>query len=300
EKKYRCLVVGRYAGTTALLFPGVEMGCSRYIDDYSLEELQKYPAVVFSGAQWRSKRRAEELVAQYAAGGGRAYVDLSGMPKNVLAKQPEFLGVYGETVVLREPITVYGGGRSIQLLPFSREVGQWTTQVPQVLDVVELEFDYYGSQAPVYGYKLVDGHKVWFLGGNLTYHALLTRDAAALGIMKEILGLETEYRPPPLVPLNGYRATASGYQMSYQADQGLEAIVPIAAMDGMEARLDGEPIPAGRFENLLLLNLPAGSHDLEITLARTVVYQQGVVISVVSLIIFLTAMLILWKSGKEA
>jgi hypothetical protein len=35
------------------------------------------------------------------------------------------------------------------------------------LDQVDMEFNYYGNQAPVYGYKLVNGKKVWFLGSNL-------------------------------------------------------------------------------------------------------------------------------------
>lgn len=297
EKKDECLVIGKFAGTIALQFPEVEIGFSHYIDDYPLDYLRKYPKVIFSGAQWRSKRKAEEMVAKYAVSGGRAFVELAGMPNNVLAKQPEFLGVYGEPVLLQKRLEISGKGRHIILKPFSYAVAPWKSYVPQGLDEVELEFDYYGNRAAVCGYKLLKGKRVYFLGGNLAYHAFLTADPVALSLLKEVFGLKTDYSGQPVIPLTSYHATERGYEMSYKADRGFEAIVPIAAMDGIRVKIDGRPKPVYRFENLLRLDLPAGRHFISISLERTSVYKWGAVLSLISILLIGTGLIYLRKTG---
>lgn len=300
EKKTKCLVVGKYAGMIALQFPEVEMGSSKYIDDYQLEYLKKYPTVIFTGAEWRSKTKAEKIVTDYTASGGRAFIELAGMPKNVLAKQPEFLGVYGEAVSLQGQLKIFGDGINISLQPFSTKIPVWTSYVPQELDEVEMKFTYYGNPAPVYGYKLLGDNKVFFLGGNIAYHAFLTGDPFALSLLRDIFGLSTGYTMGEVVPLKDYRATKRGYEMSFQAERDFEAIVPVAALDGIKVELDGDPWPAGKFENLLQLDLPAGSHEIVISLTKTPVYQWGAVLSLISLILILAGLLYIKKTGEDA
>ncbi|MFZ5634889.1 MAG: 6-pyruvoyl-tetrahydropterin synthase-related protein [Bacillota bacterium] len=297
EKQNRCLVAGKYAGVLALQFPEVEMGFSKYIDDYQLEYLKKYPVVIFTGAEWRSKTKAEEIVTSYAAAGGRVFIDLSGMPKSVLSKQPEFLGVYGEAVTPRERLSVFGGGRNIFLQPFSQEISLWRSYVPLLLDKVELEFTYYGNQAPVFGYKLVGGHKIGFLGGNIAYHSFLTGDLNALYMMRDIFGLKTDYTLGPVIPLTYYQASTNGYVMGYQAERNIEAIVPVAAMEGIRVEVDGVALPWSKFENLLLLNLPAGRHEIIIYLVKTPVYRWGAALSIFSIVIVLTGFYIYNKKN---
>ncbi len=282
-KKNICLVVGKYAGNIALQFPGVEMGVSPYIDDYSPETLAEYPMVIYSGAQWRSKAKAEKTVAEYAASGGRVYIELAGMPLNVLAKQPEFLGVYGEAVNLEGRLNISGRMGNIQLQPFSSSVSTWKSYVPLGLDDVEMEFKYYGNSAPVYGYKKVGASKIWFLGGSIPYHALLTGDPAAVGLVGDIFGLKTDYNVSGIIQLLSYRTTASGYVMTGHADKNTEVILPVAFMDGIKVFVDGKPWDVQNFENLLQINLPAGTHEIIISLYKTPVYYWGADISLISL-----------------
>lgn len=296
-KENRCLVVGKYAGTVALQFPEVEMGSSIYIDDYTLDLLKRYPRVIFTGAAWRSKKKAEALVTAYAGSGGRVLIELAGMPESVLARQPEFLGVYGEAVMLKESLVLSDGGREFYLQPFSPAVPLWKSYIPQELDGVALEFRYYGNRAPVYGYKRVGDSRVWFLGGNLTYHAFLTRDPAALELLQDITGLQTEFTAGPLVPLSGYRATDRGYVMNCEVSRDLEVIVPVAALDGLRVTVDGVPKTARRFENLLQLELSAGSHEIAIRVVETPVYRWGRVVAFISLLGVLAGVLYSAKRG---
>lgn len=299
EKKYKCLVVGKYAGIIALQFPEVEMSTSKYIDDFPLEYYKKYPVVIFTGAEYWSKAKAEEIVAGYAAAGGRAYMEMAGMPQSVLSKQPEFLGVHGESVTLEGQLDVFGKGRNVLLRPFPLTISLWKAYVPLMLDGVELEFTYYGNQAPIFGYKLVNGNKVWFFGGNITYHSFLTGDPLALNLLRDILGLRTDYTAGKVIPLTHYRVNEQGYLMGYRADRDFEAIVPVAAMDGIRVEVDGVEIPVGKFENLLLLNLSAGSHEMLISLQKTPVYRWGLIGSAVSAAAIFAALIVYFRRMDE-
>lgn len=294
-KKPKCLVVGKYAGIYGLQFPEVEMATSQYIDDYPLEYYKKYPVVVFTGAKWKIKKKAEEIVTAYAAAGGRVFIEMAGMPLNVLSKQSEFLGVYGEPVMLREPLKLSGQGRTIQLQPFSEKVPVWNSYVPLMLDEVELEFNYYGNRAPVLGYKMVEGKRIGFIGGNINYHSFLTGDQLALRLVQEAIGMRTDFTAEKVIPLTSYRAGERGYVMAYQWDHDFEAVVPVSFMDGIRVELDGKGLTAKEYENLLQLDLPAGAHEIVIYLEKTAVYWWGAALSVVSTIMVLVGLIYLRK-----
>lgn len=297
EKKPECLVIGKFAGTIALQFPEAEMGIYHQIDKYSIAKLKEYPTLILSGAGWQSKSQAEKLIKDYVTAGGKVFIDLAGMPENVLAKQPEFLGVYGEPVSLKKAITVYGKESRFQLGNFTPEIPLWKAYIPMGLDKVELEFSYYGNQAPVYGYKLIDGQKVWFLGGNILFHSFNTGDTVALKIMQNILGLNTSYTREQLIPLQSYEASENGYKMSYYSDHSFEAVIPIAAIDGMKVTVDDKTWSKDTYENLLELKLPAGTHKIELTLESTPVYKWGALLSGLSVLFLILGLLFMRFSG---
>ncbi len=300
-KDDRTLAIGRHAGTLAIQFPHVEMGTSPYLDRYLPEELNKYPSIVLSGAEWWSGEKAEEILRSYISAGGRLFVELAGLPENVLAKQPELFGVYGEAVTLGGQLELLGsGGGNIVLEPFNLEkVEGWKTYVPQGLDEEILYFDYYGVDAPVVGYKLVEGEKVWFLGGNLPYHTFLTKDAGALRLLEDIFGIKSEYTGEEMIPLRNYTAMDNGYLMQYSADREVDAVIPVAALEGMKVEIDGERRTYTTFENLLRMELPPGEHEIAITLERTPVYFWGLMLSFFSVLVLAGGLLFFKKCDKD-
>lgn len=296
EKKPSCLVIGKYAGTVALQFPEVELGVSPYVDDYTAKDLSKYKQLIITGATWRSKQIAEKIVTDYAVAGGKVFVELAGIPENVLAKQPEFLGVYGEGVSTHKEVEVIGKDSRYVLYPVIQNYKDWKAYVPMGLDKVEMSFSYYGNQAPVLGYKLVKGHKVWFLGYNIMYHSFCTGVTGSQELTRKILGLTTEYNGNRLIPLQNYQATEKGYHMSYYLDQDRQLVVPVSAIPGMKVKLDGKPILAGNYENLIQLKLPGGEHTIDLSLELTPIYSWGKWMSVFSII--LLAGLLVIQRGK--
>jgi uncharacterized membrane protein len=298
EKKPVALVIGRNAGTITLQFPEAEMGSSYNVDEYTIEELKQYPMVILSGSSWRSKANAEELIKKYVDSGGKVVIELAGMPQNVLAKQPEFLGVYGESVSMRGQISLNRQGEDIFLQPFSNKAPEWQAYVPMGLDQVDISFSYYGNKAPVYGYKIVNGKKVSFLGFNIPYHSFLTYDQAAMNLLKEIFGLQTNYKRAQIVPLKDYQAGNKGYTLTYELDREIDAVIPIAVLDGIQVLLDGKPYSISKYENLIQMKLPAGNHKIEIMFERTDVYKWGMGLSILCAIALMSILAFFHKRKK--
>lgn len=296
-KKDRGLAVGRHASIYALQFPALEIGRSNYIDDYAPEELARHPVLILSGASWHSREKAESLVMDYAKRGGRVIVDLTGFPLDVWSRQPKFLGVYGEEVTLADRIKTRNGAAFSQFASLAGEFEAWKCYAPHGLNEVVLAADYFGREVPLWGYKDVGGARVGFLGLNLAYHAYLTGDPAAKKLLAGVIGLEEKFDPPETALLEEYQVKPDGYLITYTLEQEARVIIPVAALEGMQAEVDGEPVPLEIFENLVLLKLPAGHHFLDLTLKEPPVYALGRAVTFFSLA--LASASLFWIYGRK-
>jgi uncharacterized membrane protein/6-pyruvoyl-tetrahydropterin synthase len=284
-KKDRGLAVGRHASIYALQFPDLEIGQGIYIDDYTPEELARHPVLILSGASWHTREKAESLVMNYAKGGGRVIVDLTGFPLDVWSRQPKFLDVYGEEITIANRIETRNGAAFLQFTPFAGEFEAWKCYAPHGLNEVVLAADYFGREVPIWGYKDAGGARVGFLGLNLAYHAYLTGDPAAKKLLADVTGLEERFNPPEIVPLEGYQVKPDGYLITYSLARDERVVIPAAALEGLRAEVDSEPVPLEQFENLVLLNLPAGRHFLNLTLEEPPVYRLGRAVTLVGLVL---------------
>jgi uncharacterized membrane protein len=278
---WRALGIGRGAQNLAYLFPQLVVGTRSYVEDYTFEELSAYDTLFFSGFQWHDRRKAEELVQRVAGAGVRVIVDLTGVLDEPLAREPYFLGVWGEHISLgRGPLQLQGEGVSYTLQPFDPEFPSWEAHTPQGMDVEVLHHDYLGAKSAVLGYNTYNGGRVWFVGLNLPYHAALTRDPVAVDLLADLLHLPadqpSDYQPVALVD---YVASESGYRFSYALDAGHTLVVPVAHHDGTEVRLNGEPVQARSYENLVAFDAPAGQHEVVIEVRATSIYTVGWVAS---------------------
>ncbi|HCJ09958.1 MAG TPA: hypothetical protein DHW14_02180 [Clostridiales bacterium] len=288
---YEVLAVGRRAGEVALLFPGVESGTSPEIDGYELSDLEAYRTVFLTGASWRSKRRAEELVLAYVRGGGRVVIDLTDFPTGILDEGPSFLGVTGEAVEIRHTVSATGPSASeaVTFRSFNTLHDPWEAFVPQGLDRTLLSFRHSGRQAVVVGEKDLEGGTVVFVGLNLPYHALLTDDPAALTVLSDLLDLEPDAPPArETTPLQAYRATADGYSFTFEVPEAwgeCRVILPVAFHDTVAVRVDGRPVEVRPVEHLVAVRAGPGLHKLQIEAAGPPLAGVSAVVSAVTLLL---------------
>ncbi len=292
---WKGLAIGKGAVNYCFLFPQIVKGDSPYVDDYSLEQLDRYKTLVLAGFSWHDKTKAEALVHAAADHGINVVVDLTRTQQDPVAQIAQFLNVWGETIIMdTSPITVNWEEQKTLLTGFGMPNELWHTLTPQGVDQNEATFQYLGQTATVIGSIHSGAHKIWFLGLNLVYHTLQTHDPEALKMLASVLGLEAEaannYR---FIPLGSYRSGPNGYQFTYQLGQAESLFVPISRFDGTRVLIDGKPAPLQSLENLILFNAPAGEHSVIIDFVPTAIYQMGTITTIISGIVLLI-FLIVW------
>ncbi len=175
-----------------------------YLDDYTVEELLAYDAILLYNFRWRDRVAAEELLTEYARRGGTALVDatqnLGGLPSdfngiedttflNVLV-QRDALAEEGMATVL-EPALVHGTA-SPELGPFvSESGGPWYTAVYTPLEDVMLRpLVVYEGHTLVQEQTIGEGRILW-MSGNLGFHAYLRGTAAEKQLMQDLFEYAT-------------------------------------------------------------------------------------------------------------
>lgn len=280
------LGIGEGAQNAAYLFPRLIIGSRTHVDDYTLDELTAYRTLFLSGFEWKNRAQAEALIEQAARAGVRVVVDLTGVPHDPLAREPYFMGVWGETIVLPQgAIRIDGPADQVYALQsFSVEFDAWQTYTPQGLDVEVLHHDYLGAQSTVLGYNEIGSGRVWFIGFNIPYHAALTRDPAAVSLLADLLDLSPgERNDYQAVPLVDYAPSEAGYDFAYNQDTASVLIAPVAYHEGTQVRVDGEIVRIYALENLVGFDAPAGEHRVSIRVRQTSIYLWGRIASALAL-----------------
>ena len=274
---WETLGIGRGAQNLAYLFPSMILGTSTKLDDYSLEYLLRYKAILLSGFDWNDRQDAEQLVEQVARNGVRVVVDLTGVKVDPLARIPKFLNVWGEQVILSpEPVQVFSPEQEYTLNGFRQYSQLWHSHMLQGLEQEFWSFDYLGERGVLVGYNTYGNGKVWFVGLNLPYLAVQTRDPLAIQLLSLLLqedpGASEEYTQ---IPLLNYEAGDSGYRFSYQLDTPQPLFVPVAYHDGTTVLVDGDLVETYSVEYLLVFDAPAGEHDVQIGFKTPPIYHAG-------------------------
>lgn len=278
---WETLGIGAGAQNLAYLFPGLIVGTSTRVDDYRLDHLLRYRTIVLSGFDWHDRHAAEQLVEQVARMGVRVVVDLTAVEPDPMARIPRFLDVWGEQAILSPgEIKVYSHGKEFILEGFNQYLQPWYAHMLQGLDQEFWSFDYLGEKGNLVGYKAFGSGKVWFVGLNLPYHAVQTRDPLAIQLLSLLLQLEPDAAAGrKQVTLVDYQAGGGGYQFSYYLETPQTLFVPVAFHEGTFVVVDGIPTQTYSYERLLAFEAPAGVHQVQIGLRRTPTHLVGKAIS---------------------
>lgn len=225
---YDGMAIGNYASLLELYYPNFTTGDSDYLDDYTFEELKQYHALFLSGFSYHNRKKAEQLVEKLDAHGVRILVDVTHMPVNRLNNRMQFLDVYMQEITFetRYPELKYKGS-VVKTLDFTEENREWNTGYLEGADDVIGSFLYSGKKLAFSGQKK-SMRNTYFLGLNLTYHAMDTGDENAFSVVSDLLGYGKNVLPKrQVVPL----------KISYTND-GLTITSPEDAVNTTLAALD--------------------------------------------------------------
>ncbi|MCB2178842.1 hypothetical protein KQH61_05460 [bacterium] len=297
----KALAIGQGAQNFAYIFPQVIVGSSDNIQDYTYDELAQFEIVILSGFQWDNLDKAEALVLQVMESGTQVVVDLHNTQEDPVARSPKFLDVWGEKVILpNEPLLAQTKSGSVTLAPFEYEGELWYTITPQGLDQEIITYDYLNSTAVISGVKTYGENQVLFIGANLAYHIITSNDTAAIELLADTLGIPAlEVSDYQSIALVNYQATPRGVNFDVQLEAASRLLIPVSSFDGTQVRVDGNLVPFQNYYNLVVVRIPAGTHDVEITTTQPVIYTLGWITSLLALFSLFVLFYLIRKKYRE-
>jgi uncharacterized membrane protein len=276
--RYEGIAIGSYGANASYIFPNLETGEDNYIDDYSYEELKKMSLVYLSGFQYKDKNTAEALLLRLSRAGVRVVIDAQGLEES-------FLGVSPMPVALSKGYKdMFYKGKKLQMRAFPKDMELWKTYFLGGIDnkdsytiAEDRLINYIGNKY---------NNKLTFIGLNLPYYALLTKDAGALQILEDTFNMKAYCLPRRV--LHRVDIAREGNVLSIRSDAS-DVIVPVGALDAFY-KLSGDY----RVKNsLIYLKTP----ELKIRIIYPYLVS-GAIISVVFLLVISVLSFFLRRHNK--
>ena len=277
--------VGRNVRVWTQRFPQIVRADTAFIDDLRPADLRRTPTLVLAWPRWRDRARAEALVLDYVAGGGRVVVELSGSRADADEGTSRFLGV--EAVRVPFPsggVTVEGPGGDRRLLPFDDTEGAWLATRYQGEIVPTGTVQVTGPEPAVVFGTSRRSERITFVGLNLPFHAQVLDDRAA----DELLERETDLRRPgsaiaATIPLEGYSVSEAVYRFALTVERSQPVIVPIARHERMTVSVNGAITPIATLNDSVVLDLRPGRHEVVMRIEQGGNRALGAAVSAVAL-----------------
>ncbi len=174
--RYKGLAIGNGAYYITMMFPAIEEAPEDYVDDYSVEELAKYPVIYLDGFKFHNVDKAEDIIRQVSQRGTKVFILADGMPVNERSKTHRFLGVETQSIEFDNGYPTLKtrkiGDFEVSLFP--EEYRQWKTVYLNGLKEVEGWSEVLGETLPFFGKG--ENENITFIGYNLTYYYSITKD----------------------------------------------------------------------------------------------------------------------------
>ncbi len=185
--RYENLAIGSSAKDIALLFPDFEEGSSDCIEDYSLHKLLDYERIYLSGFTYRNKKMAEEIMQTLANQGVQIFIDMNQIPFDQETGRNQLFHVSAQTIVFEEkyPALTYKD-KKYDSVSFTSELQHWNTVYLDGLKNTTGKCNFQNREVAFVGTDATGN--IHFLGANIVYHTLLTRDAEVLNLLEVLFG----------------------------------------------------------------------------------------------------------------
>jgi len=288
------LIIGKDASVANTLIPGSIQGDSIYIDDYESKLLRHFSTIVLTGFSYHNKRLAEETIRGYLRDGGNVVLDLNRMDGSRLVDLPSFLGVETQREITRSDIKIETAPNGLRLpttLKMPEElsyVGVVTARETERVPLKEFRYVEYlnldkqlawreneedGVQA-IMGYKEIEGKNVWFMGPNFFYYTFLTHNSSFLELLDWVVK-NGEDQSKAILPkseqakISVVNDDLENKKIKYASESDFPLLVSYTFSHRWKAFIDGKQTKIYNFESMMLLDLSAGEHEVEMVYEAT-------------------------------
>lgn len=201
--KYKGLAIGDGAYYITMMFPSIEEAPNVYLDDYTVEELSKYPIIYLDGFKYHKVEKAEAIIRSVSQNGTKVYILADGIPANPKSHTNRFLNVEAQSIEFDNgyPTLMTKKIGTYEAPLFPDEYRQWKTVYMNGLTEIEGWSEVLGETLPFYGKG--ENENIIFVGYNLTYYYAITKDRNVGALLSGIVETSTEELPERMiVPLD--------------------------------------------------------------------------------------------------
>lgn len=276
------VAVGRGAYNTLLAFPYLTLGKNWYLEEYDIDYLSHFDLVYLYDFRYKDIHRFELLVKSLVSKGKTVILDMTNVP----ADTPfDIKTVYTE--INPQPVftILQESGLESEVVfeePFGNDDSIWRGVTYDGLDAVMVSvLDESSETRPILGYKEIPEGRVYFLGLNLVGHIVDTNDKVTTEFLDSFFGMSNVYRDvyQPAFSTDSVQISTDCIEFTYSSQQDTTVVVSETWSAHWRAELDNGPLSIYNHEDLIALQLPAGTHSVIISYSMTIIQWLGWIIS---------------------
>lgn len=291
------IAIGNGIQGLTITFPWISAGTKACLDEYSLEELSQYKLIYFVEPEIKNLAAFESKVKQLIKQGKTIIIEMGNLEDWPILGVMSYDVDYGRSAFLHSSndnikLPLYLPGQSCAL---------------SGLDAVyyTLQENNHTWKYPVVGKKNIEGKNVYFVGLGMSQllspsiirnagvgavnPSMSARDQTIEALLEALMSTAN---PSKTIELDKFEPdnvlwNKEGVNFEYTLDKTDDIVISLTYAPRWKVFLDGNPLTAYNYENLILLRLPSGSHTVELRYALTWVGWVGRALSLLSLIFIL-------------
>ena len=290
----RMVVIGDNPTDWVFTFPFATEGQYANPADYSPDYLEYFSVIGLTRLPGNAV--IEPALKDWVGQGNTLIVDLSGLGQ-IYDEGYSLFGVHALPMSLSGQCAVSWPAELSDLpetLSFSTPGGAWVGATYYNLDETVVSLTCGEKEYPLLGYRNVGEGRVWFVGFNLFYLLRQNESATITAELVDYLlngtGVNRDLTLPAL-DSELLRNDPTAVSFRYTSPTAVSVVVSMTYFPRWQARIEGHQIAIEDHEHLMWLNLPAGTHTVELTYHAlgTSAPRLGYVISGLSIVITLVA-----------
>lgn len=184
---YSGIIIGRNAAAACIYDPDMLEASSENLSDYSYSYLKKFKLVYLASFKYNDQKKAEDLINKLADNGVHVVIIGEGIPADKSTRTAKFLGVTVHNISFENGYPIlYINKKTYDLMLFPRDEAKWSTTY---FTGLENKTGYlYDNNTKIYFMGHADNSNITFIGLNLPYHYMKTRDEETLSILSDAYG----------------------------------------------------------------------------------------------------------------
>ena len=276
------IAIGLAAPGMVMNFPWMVQGRSVSLEDYNPKELAKFKLIYLIEPDVKDFKKFQKIVNELAEENKTIIVSMGRSitwPLNDII--PYWETIQSGAVLVPTPGSPINFNVALDPDPNGRAPAMGN------LDEVWMELHEGDKRVPAVGYKKIGNNRIYYVGLSLGQQLNSYHGTEIKKLMEQLMDIAHPNKNfvPAAFPVTNAVWGHDGFSFSYNNPEPSSVLVSVTYTPRWKAKVDGENLEVSQLENLILVDLPAGSHTVSFHYGMTWVGRLGIVLSVFSLLI---------------